>query len=177
MKEYLEAGEFVTTHGVMGELKLYPWCDDADFITQLPRLFLGRNGKKEQKVLSARVHKGMCLVKLEGVDSMDAARALVRKIAYFSRADVQLPEGRFFVQDIIGCKVLDADTKQEYGTLTDVTHPAASDVYEVRNEQGEIFLFPAVKEFLGELKPEEGFITVRPIAGMFTSGGGNDDED
>ena len=49
-----------------------------------------------------------------------------------------------------------------------VTHPAASDVYEVRNEQGEVFLFPAVKEFLGELKPEEGFITVRPIAGMFT---------
>ena len=65
--------------------------------------------------------------------------------------------------------MLDADTKQEYGTVTDVTHPAASDVYEVRNEQGEVFLFPAVKEFLGELKPEEGFITVRPIAGMFTS--------
>ena len=115
-------------------------------------------------------HDGEKLVNMHTNEPIDAPERY-----YF--ADVQLPEGRFFVQDIIGCKVLDADTKQEYGTVTDVTHPAASDVYEVRNEQGEIFLFPAVKEFLGELKPEEGFITVRPIAGMFTSGGGNDDED
>lgn len=177
MKQYLEAGEFVTTHGVMGELKLYPWCDDASFITELPRLFLGRDGQKEKKVTAARVHKGMCLVKLEGVDSIDDARSYVRRVAYFARADVQLPEGRFFVQDIIGCKVLDAQTGQEYGRVTDVTHPAASDVYEVRNEQGETFLFPAVPEFLGELCPLEGYITVRPIPGMFTSDGGNDDED
>ena len=161
----------------MGELKLYPWCDDPAFITKLPRLFLGKNGEKEKKVLAARVHKGMCLVKLEGIQSIDEARTYVRKIAYFARADVDLPEGRFFVQDIIGCKVKDALTGQEYGTVTDVTHPAASDIYEVRNDQGEVFLFPAVSEFLEELCPDKGYITVKPIQGMFTSGGGNDDED
>ena len=105
MKQFIEAGEFVTTHGVMGELKLYPWCDGPEFVAALPRLFFTPEGGRETKVEAVRAHKGMCLVKLKGVDSIDAARPYIRKVAYFSRADVKLPEGRYFVQDIVGCTV------------------------------------------------------------------------
>lgn len=177
MKQFIEVGEFVTTHGVMGELKMYPWCDGPEFVTQLPRLYFSAQGGRETSVESARVHKGMCLVKLKGVNSIDDARVYIHKTAYFNRADVNLPEGRFFVQDIIGCKVQDADTGKEYGVITAVDHPAANDIYTVKNEAGEVFLFPAVSEFLAELAPENGVVTVRPIPGMFTNEGGNDDED
>ena len=176
MKAYLEAGKFVTTHGVTGELKLYPWCDGPEFIAALPRLFFTGDGRGETKLESVRSHKGMCLVKLAGVDSMDAARAYIGRIAYFARTDAPLPEGRYFVQDIIGCEVRDADTGRVYGTVKDVTHPAASDVYTVATPAGDV-LFPAVGEFLGELNPEEGYITVRPIAGMFDGAEENGDAD
>ena len=119
----------------------------------------------------------MCLVKRKGVDSIDAARPYIRKVAYFSRADVKLPEGRYFVQDIVGCTVKDADTGVEYGVITAVEHPAAIDVYTVETSGGETFLFPAVPEFLDTLSPEQGVVTVRPIPGMFTNDGGNDDAD
>lgn len=177
MKQYLEAGEIVTTHGLNGELKLYPWCDGAQFIAKLPRLFFGKNGEKEVAVKSARVHKEMCLVMLDGVESVESARGYIRKVAYFNREDATLPEGRFFVQDIIGCEVRDADTAQVYGVVSEITHPAAADVYTVTAESGERFLFPAVPEFLIELAPLEGYLTVRPIAGMFSNDGGNDDAD
>lgn len=83
MKQFIEAGEFVTTHGVMGELKLYPWCDGPEFVAALPRLFFTPEGGRETKVEAVRAHKGMCLVKLKGVDSIDAARPYIRKVAYF----------------------------------------------------------------------------------------------
>ncbi len=177
MKRFLEVGEFVTTHGVHGELKLYPWCDCPDFAAGLPRLFFSPNGGQETRVDAARVHKGMCLVKLHGVDSIEAARRYIGHVAYFDRDDVKLPKERYFVQDIIGCTVRDADTGEVYGVITAVEHPAAIDIYTVKNNAGEEFLFPAVPEFLKALSPEEGFVTVRPIEGMFTNDGGNDDVD
>lgn len=177
MKQFIEAGEFVTTHGVMGELKLYPWCDGPEFITALPRLFFTPDGGRETKVDAVRTHKGMCLVKLHGVDSIDAARPYIRKVAYFDRGDVTLPAGRYFIQDIIGCTVQDVDTGAVYGVITAVEHPAAIDIYTIRNDAGETFLFPAVPEFLVALSPEESIVTVRPIPGMFTNDGGNDDAD
>lgn len=177
MKQFLEIGEFVTTHGITGELKLYPWCDSPAFVAALPRIFLREDGGQELRLESVRAHKNMCIIKLAGVDDIDAARTYLRKTAYFARADAPLPEGRYYVQDVIGCRVLDADTGVCYGTVTDVAQPAAHDVYTVTNDAGETFLFPAVEEFLVSLTPEQGVMTVRPIPGMFTNIGGNDDAD
>ena len=114
MKQFLEAGEFVTTHGVMGELKLYPWSDSPEFVANLPRLYLSAQGGTALKPVNVRIHKGMCIVKLEGVDSIEAARPYLRRTVYFDRNDVSLPEGRYFVQDIIGCRVVDANTGHVY---------------------------------------------------------------
>ena len=177
MKEYLEAGEIVTTHGVMGEMKLYPWCDGAQFVAKLPRLFFGKEGAyKELKIISVREQKGMALVKLEGVASIDDARAYMRKTAYFKRSDVKLPKGRYFISDVIGCEVLDDKTGVLYGEITDVTHPAAIDIYEIAVPSGAKVLFPAVSEFISEINPDEGFVKIKPISGMFDGGEVNGDE-
>ena len=145
MKAYLEAGQFVTTHGVVGELKLYPWADGPEFIAQLPRLYPAPQGGAPLEIERVRAHKGMCIIKLRGVDDMDAARAYIGKTAYFARTDARLPAGRYFVQDIIGCEVRDAATGAVYGTVRDITHPAASDVYAIQTPQGGTVLFPAVE--------------------------------
>ena len=177
MKEYLEAGEFVTTHGIQGELKLYPWCDGPAFIAKLPRLFLGANGEKPVKIVGAREHKGMCLLLLDGVTLVEQARGYIGKTVYFARKDAKLPKGRYFVDDLLGATVKNADTDVVYGNIIDISHPAAHDIYTIKDAKGETHLFPAVPEFLGEILPQEGIVTVRPIEGMFTNKGKNDDED
>lgn len=166
-KQYLEAGEFVSTHGVMGELKLYPWSDTPGFLLPFTRLFLNKNGGTPLEVTEMRVHKNVCLVKLAGVDKVEEARAYIGKTVYIARADVQLEEGRVFVQDLLGAQVQDADTAQNYGKVVDITHPGRHDVYEIEGEDGRRHLFPAVPEFLHKVLPEEGLILVRPIPGMF----------
>ena len=166
-KKYLEAGKFVTTHGVMGELKAYPYCDSAEFLCDFSLLYPAENGGRPWRVTAARAHKGMALLKLEGIDGMDAARALVNRVFYIDRDDAHLPEGSWFLQDIIGLQVLDADTGKEYGTVVDITNSGASDIYEIRTPDGKTVLFPAVKEFLAEISPEQGYVRVRPIGWMF----------
>ena len=166
LKPFLEIGEIVTTHGVMGEVKIYPWCDEPEVLCELPRLYLA-DGAQPREILQARVHKNMCLVLLEGVEGMDAARRLVGRTVWAARADLQLEPGRYFVQDILGCEVRNADTGRVYGRVVKVDHPAANDVYTIKDAQGKQFLFPAVAEFLDTLCPEEQYILVRPIPGMF----------
>lgn len=167
MKQYIEIGEIVTTHGIGGEVKLYPWCDGPQFVTGFKRVYFSANGGTAVGV-SARVQKNMALLKLEGVDTVEAAHALIGKIVYISRADAKLPKGRYFVQDLMGLTVKDAQTGKVYGTISNVSHPGSSDIYEIKAEDGETYLFPAVEEFLGGIDFETGEVLVKPIEGMFT---------
>ncbi|MCI6640510.1 MAG: ribosome maturation factor RimM [Pygmaiobacter massiliensis] len=168
LKPYLEAGKFVTTHGVMGELKAYPYCDGPEFLCGFKRFYLSPQGGSPLVVESARVQKNVTLIKLQGVDSLEAARGYVNRMFYISRADVKLPQGRYFVQDIIGCQVKDADTDQLYGQVIEVTSNGPQDIYSVKTPDGRVVLFPAVEAFLVKTDVEAGLITVRPIEGMFT---------
>lgn len=171
MKAYLEAGEFVSTHGIAGELKLYPWCDAPSFLCGFTRLYLDEQGKTQLRVTSIRTHKNVCLVKAEGVGSVEEARQYIGKVAYIARADAPLEEGQVFVQDLLGAMVEDADSGRCYGHIKGITHPGRHDVYEIANDAGEIFWFPAVREFLVKVSPEEGKVLVRPIPGMFEEEG------
>ena len=119
-KPYLEAGKVVGTHGVRGEFKIQPWCDSAAFLCGFHTLYLDDAGQKPLNMQSLRPHKNVVLAKADGVTSMEQAEALRGKILYISRADAHLDEGNWFVQDLLSCKVVDVDTGEEYGTLTEV---------------------------------------------------------
>ena len=166
LQQYLEAGKVVTTHGVRGEMKLELWCDGAEFLRDAGRLYAAPNGGRAYKIESVRPQGRMALVKLEGVDDMDAARALSGHVFYFDRADATLPEGRWYVADLIGCEVRDADTGRVYGVVTSVDHPGAQDIYTVKAPSGKEYLFPGVPAFLKERNPPEGYILVTPIPGL-----------
>ena len=164
MKEkYLQAGKIINTHGVRGELKLEPWADDAEFLRKVRSFFIDG---KAVPVLSSRVHKGTLIVKLEGVDDVNAAMRLRSRIVYIDRDEIELPAGSFFIQDIIGAGVFDLDG-EKLGTLVDVLDRPAGNVYVVRSEpDGREILIPAVPEFIRETDAEGGRIVVSLIEGF-----------
>lgn len=167
-KPYLEIGEIVTTHGVQGECKVYPWCDAAEVFCDIPQLYWDAAGGRSVRVLEVKTFKGMAILRLEGVETVEAARRLVGRVLYAARADIPLPAGSHFVQDLLGCTVADAATGQVYGQVTDVTHPANCDIYEIRTPAGQTVLFPAAAEFIEAVDVENERITVCPIEGMFS---------
>ncbi len=166
MKPYIEAGEVVSVHGVRGEVNLYPWADSADALRPVQRYALSGAGAPVLSVQQSRAHKNMLVLKLEGYDTPETARALIGKTLYVKREDLPLEEGRFFVQDLIGLPVQHADTGEVYGILTDVSSGGAQDNYHIRLLRGGEVLFPAVEPFLAEIDLTGGRILVRPIEGM-----------
>ena len=159
-KQYIEAGRIVNTHGVAGEVKIEVWLDSPQFLKSFKRCFIDR---REVKLLSARVHKGFLIVKLEGVEDVNAAMALKGRTVFIDRADARLPKGAFFLQDIIGASVVD-ESGNEIGKLVDVMETPASNVYVVKGEQEH--LIPAVPEFILLTDADNGIITVHLIEGM-----------
>jgi len=125
MQSYLPACKIVSTHGVRGEMKALPLCDGAEFLAKFKRLYATANGTGECRVLGVRTQGNVILLRLADVTDMDAARAQVGRTYYFAKADARLPKGRYFIDDLLGCEVRDADTGAVYGILTEVDHPAA----------------------------------------------------
>ena len=166
MQKYLEAGKVVTTHGVRGEMKLELWCDGVAFLKKVGRLYTTPQGGRCYKITSIRPQGQMALLQLEGVSDMDAARALRGQVFYFDRDDATLPAGKWYVADLIGCEVRDADTGKVYGVVTSVDHPGAQDIYIVKAPSGKEYMFPGVDAFLKERNPPEGYLLVTPIPGL-----------
>jgi len=160
-KGLLEGGRIVNTHGIKGEVKIESWCDTPDVLAGLKVLYMDG---KPCKIRSARVHKNCVVAFLEGVDNVDTAMTLKGKIIYLDRNDIALPEGQVFMADLIGLKVVDDDSGEELGRLTDVLSPSIQKVYVVRGERD--IMIPAVDEFIREINVEAGYVRVHLIEGM-----------
>ena len=158
-KEFLDAGKIVSTHGVRGELKLLPWADTPEFLLQFDTVYIDAQPFFVEK---ARVQKTCVLLKLAGVDTVEAASALRDKIVCIHRADAALPEGTVFIADLVGLPVYDGDTK--LGTLTEVLSMPSNDVYVVQGDRE--YLIPSVPEFILERNLTDGYIRVHLIEGM-----------
>lgn len=167
-KPYLEIGKIVGTHGVRGEVKIQPWCDSAEFLCGFSVLYLDAEGKQPLQASRLRPHKNVVLGVFESVDSMEKAEALRGKLLYMHRADAQLADGTYFVQDLLNCKVIDADSQEEYGVLSDVISGAgANDIWAVKGADGKETLIPAVPSIVTETDVDAGIIRIRPIQGLF----------
>ena len=167
MNKYLPACKIVTTHGVRGEMKALPLCDGADFLKKCKRLFAKADASGEVAVQSVRAQGNRALLCLAGVEDMDDARRQGGRTYYFAKADIRLPKGRYFVDDLLGCTVRDAADGRAYGTLTGVDCPAAQDIYTVTDAAGGEHAFPAVPEFVKKIDMDAREILVAPIPGVF----------
>ena len=171
-KQFLETGKIVATHGIAGEVRIQPWCDEAELLTEFDAFYFDAAGKTQRTVERARVHKNVVVVKFKGVDSVEEAQSLRNQIVYIDREELELPEGTYFIQDLIGLEVLDADDPQTvYGTLCEVSQPGANDVYHIRRPDGTENLIPAIPDVVVQTDLDGNRMFIRPLKGLF------DDED
>ena len=163
---YLEAGKIVNVHGLRGEVKVMPWCDGPDFLCEFDYLYLDKNGTKELEVQNARVFKNMVIMKLAGIDTVEEAEKLREKVLYLSREDVELDEDTYFIKDLIGIEVSDADTGRVYGVIKDVFQTGANDVYSIKDGEKE-YLVPAIADVVITTDIQNKKMTIRPLKGLF----------
>ncbi len=163
-KPYLEAGQITGTHGVRGEVRVQPWCDSAEQFAGFKTLYWDAEGKQPVRI-KARPHKQMALVSLEGVDTVEAAQVLRGRMLYVSRRDIKLPAGHYLVQDLIGLTVVDADTGEEYGRLTEVSQTGANAVYHMQTAKGEV-LIPAIPSVVVSIDTKADILRLRPMKGL-----------
>ena len=166
MKQFLETGKITGTHGLKGEVRVQPWADSPEFLAEFDELYLDK-GAKKIGITSSRVHKNMLIMKIKGVDSIEEADRLRNKVLYMNRDDVELEEGAFFIQDLIGLDVIDDDTGERLGRLDDVSETGANDVYHVKTDDGREFLIPVIPDVVKDISPEFGYIKIFRMKGLF----------
>ena len=162
----IEVGRVVNTHGIRGELKLDPWTDSIEALTETDTFYYKNGGQDVPLVVEKiRIHKNCLIIKAEGVETMQEAEAFRGRLRFVEREEV-LPEGHYYIADLIGLQVFTEDTK--LGKLTDVLQTGANDVYEVRGEGKPIYL-PALSQVVLEINIEEGYMKVAIPEGLLDS--------
>lgn len=167
IKEYLEVGQIVGTHGIHGEMRLNPWADSPEFLKQFKILYYDKKGEKSVKVLAARPHGNVVILKLDGIETVEAASAMRNKVLYIKRSDAKIADGSYFIEELIGCNVIDADDESvSYGTLTDVSETGANDVWHI-NRNGTEYLIPAIPDVVVNVDVANNTVVIRPLKGIF----------
>ena len=155
--EYIDAGEIVTTHGLKGEMKVLPWIDSPEDLCDFDRV---RIQGKEYKVETCRVQKSCNLLKLEGIDTVEAAQLMRGKTIELYREDID--DEVIFAAELIGMEVFCAD--QLLGKIIDVLDYPGNSVYVVRGEHE--YMIPAVSQFILETDMEANTMQVKLLEGM-----------
>lgn len=168
-KEFLEIGKFVGTHGVRGMVRIQPWSDDGEFLTQFKKFYLD-GGATKIEISKIAPHGNVVIAQIKGVDSIEDAEKYRNKTLFVKRDDARLPEGRYFISEIIGSQVFDADTDKLLGTLSDVSPTGANDVWHIKSGEKE-YLVPAIPDVIVSVDIVADKIVIRPLKGIF------DDED
>ena len=170
LKQFLETGKIVGTHGIKGMVRVQGWCDSGEFLQQFKYIYTDPEGQNRLQVKSVQPHGNVVLMALKGVDSIEAAEKLRGTVIYIDRNDIKLPEGRYFVSEIIGSSVFDTDSGELLGTLCDVSETGANDVWHIKKDDRE-YLVPAIPSVIVSVDIEKERIELRPLKGIF------DDED
>ncbi|EJO5348199.1 16S rRNA processing protein RimM [Clostridium botulinum] len=158
MKEFLAVGEIINTHGVKGEVKVYPLTDDMKRFKKLKEVFI--DGEK-RKILSCKLQPKNVVLKIQGIDSIEEANKYRRKLLEIKRENsIKLPEGSYFIADLMECKVIDEEGI-EIGQITDVIKTGSNDVYEVKGKKE--VLVPAIKDIVTDIDIENKIITIKPL--------------
>ena len=155
--QFIEAGEIVTTHGVKGEMKVLPWVDSPDILCEFDRV---RICGTEYKVETCRIQKTCNLLKLRGIDTMEAAQAMRGKTVELYREDID--DEVIFAAELIGVEVFCNGKK--LGAITEVLDYPGNSVYVVKGQYE--YMIPAVKQFILSTDLEKNEMQVTIIEGM-----------
>lgn len=167
MEDLLQVGILSSTHGVRGEMKVFPTTDDVKRFKKNKEYILETTrGNLDVKVESVKFFKQFVILKFEGFDTLDeimpykGCRLLVNR-----EHAVKCEKDEYFIADLIGLRVVDEEEK-EIGTLTDVMQTGANDVYVVETAGGKEYLFPAIKECILQVDMEREIVKVHVMPGL-----------
>ena len=167
MEDLFQVGIITSTHGVRGEVKVYPTTDDVRRFKKLKDIILD-TGKEHiaLELESVKFFKQMVILKFKGIDTLNDVEKFRQKSLYVTRANaVRLRKDEYFIADLIGLKVIDEENK-ELGTLEDVMLTGANDVYVIKMLNGKELLLPAIKQCILNVDMEGGYMQVHVLEGL-----------
>lgn len=169
MIQYLEVGKIVNTHGVRGEIKVVPLTDDPKRFNKLKSAFIAdevTENMQKYSFESVKYQKNFVILKLKNIDNANEAEKFRNKFIIINREDaVKLPEGSYFVCDLINSEVFD-ENNNRLGVLVDVLQTGSNDVYVVRDEKKKELLIPALKSVVKEISITDKKIIVELPQGL-----------
>ena len=167
MEDLLKVGVITTTHGVRGEVKVYPTTDDPRRFRRLKEVVLDTGKEKMNlEIEGVKFFKQFVILKFKGLDNINDIEKYRQKSLYVTRKNaVRLQRDEYFIADLIGLKVQDEDGK-ELGTVKDVIETGANDVYEVEMADGKSLLLPAIKQCILNVDVENGTMQVHVLEGL-----------
>ena len=167
MEDLLQVGIITSTHGVRGEVKVYPTTDDPKRFRRLKEVVLDTGREKlNLEIEGVKFFKQFVILKFKGLDNMNDIEKYRQKSLYVTRKNaVRLQRDEYFIADLIGLKVQDEDGT-ELGTVKDVIETGANDVYEVEMADGRSLLLPAIKQCILNVDVENGMMQVHVLEGL-----------
>ena len=167
MEDLLQVGVITTTHGVRGEVKVFPTTDDPARFKKLKNVILDTGKEKlELEIAGVKFFKNMVILKFKGIDDINDVEKYRKKSLYVTRENaVKLKKDEYFIADLIGMKV-STDEGEELGTLSDVMQTGANDVYVISMTDGEEVLIPAIRDCNRDVDVEQGQMCVHLLPGL-----------
>ncbi len=167
MEDLLQVGVITTTHGVRGEVKVFPTTDDPARFKKLKNVILDTGKEKiDLEVAGVKFFKNMVILKFKGIDDINDVEKYRKKSLYVTRENaVKLKKNEYFIADLIGLKV-ESDEGEDLGILSDVLQTGANDVYVLSKEGEDDILLPAIKECVKDVDIENGTILVHLLPGL-----------
>jgi 16S rRNA processing protein RimM len=167
MVDYLKVGQIINTHGVKGEVKIYPLTDDVKRFDNLKFVYM-KSGEEYKKVdvESVKYVKNFPIIKLSNINDMNEAERYKNQYIYVDRENaVKLPEDTYFIVDLIGMDVITVDG-ENLGKIVSVFSTGSNDVYEVKQESGKVVLIPAIKDVVKEVDVENKKMIIKLLEGL-----------
>ncbi len=167
MDKLLQVGVIATTHGVRGEVKVFPTTDDVSRFQTLKQVILDTGKEKiELEISGVKFFKNMVILKFKGIDDINEVEQYRKKSLYVTRENaVELAENEYFIADLIGLAVT-SDEGEDLGEVKDVLQTGANDVYVIGREDGADILLPAIRDCVKQVDVEGGSMTVHLLPGL-----------
>lgn len=164
--DYTIVGKIINSHGIKGEVKVYPLTHDIDRFSNLKHVYLGEE-KQELQIQSVKYHKGIVILKFKEFNDINEILKLKDTDLFVDEEDkIVLPKDYYFIYDLIDCQVFDM-TGKNIGYVSNVIQAASNDVYVVTDiPNNKEYLIPVVKQFVKHVDIKNKKIIIDPIEGM-----------
>ena len=163
--ESILIGKIVNTHGIKGEVKVYPYTDDIDNLSKVKEVFFDEKLNNKHKVKSCKIQKNMLIMKFEDINIVEDAEMLRDTNIYIVKEDISDIEDTYYIEDLIGMDVID-EKESRIGTISYVFNTGANDVYEIKTLDNKDIYIPAIKDVVKKVDVKNKKMYIEMMEGL-----------